>query len=109
MRIVQRVAQFVSVILLLVTCSALSAQNPTAQKDNHPIRNIVLVHGAWADASGWKGVFHLLTKRVLALQDGPCILVAHSYGGAVMDGSWDRSIRRRFGVHRSPYAGCRGE
>jgi pimeloyl-ACP methyl ester carboxylesterase len=71
------------------------------------VRNIVLVHGAWADGSGWKGVYDILvkdgynvsivqepetsfkedvaaTKRVLALQDGPCILVAHSYGGAVI-------------------------
>ena len=71
------------------------------------MRNIVLVHGAWADGSGWKGVYDILvkdgykvsivqepetsfkedvaaTKRILALQDGPCILVAHSYGGAVI-------------------------
>jgi len=72
-----------------------------------PIRNIVLVHGAWADGSGWKGVYDILihdgyrvsivqipetsfredvaaTKRVLSQEDGPCILVAHSYGGAVI-------------------------
>jgi len=71
------------------------------------VKNIVLVHGAWADGSGWKGVYDILgkdgynvsvvqepettfnddvaaTKRTLALQDGPCILVAHSYGGAVI-------------------------
>jgi pimeloyl-ACP methyl ester carboxylesterase len=95
------------VLLLLVACSALYAQNTKAQNENRPIRNIVLVHGAWADASGWKGVYDILvkdgfnvsmvqepetsfkddvaaTKRVLALQDGPCILVAHSYGGAVI-------------------------
>jgi len=78
-----------------------------AQNAQHPIRNIVLVHGAWADGSGWKGVYDILvkdgykvsivqepetsfaedvaaTKRVLGLHDGPCILVAHSYGGAVI-------------------------
>ena len=67
----------------------------------------MLVHGAWADGSGWKGVYDILvkdgynvsivqepettfkedvaaTKRVLALQNGKCILVAHSYGGAVI-------------------------
>jgi pimeloyl-ACP methyl ester carboxylesterase len=72
-----------------------------------PVKNIVLVHGAWADGSGRKGVYDILvkdgynvsivqepetsfqedvaaTKRVLAQQDGPCILVAHSYGGAVI-------------------------
>ncbi len=90
-------------ILTCVLCwCALSAQdNP------RPVRNIVLVHGAWADGSGWKGVHDILvkdgyavsvvqepetsfqedvaaTKRVIAQQDGPCILVAHSYGGAVI-------------------------
>jgi pimeloyl-ACP methyl ester carboxylesterase len=103
-------ARFVGIVLPLVACSALSGQNPSAQKSaqqgDHRIRNIVLVHGAWADGSGWKGVYDILvkdfhvsmvqepetsfkddvaaTKRVLALQDGPCILVAHSYGGAVI-------------------------
>jgi pimeloyl-ACP methyl ester carboxylesterase len=87
---------------LLLTCGALLAQN--AQRG---VRNIVLVHGAWADGSAWRGVYDILvrdgynvsivqepetsfqdevtaTKRILALQNGPCILVAHSYGGAVI-------------------------
>jgi pimeloyl-ACP methyl ester carboxylesterase len=78
-----------------------------AQKEGSSVRNIVLVHGASADGSAWKGVYDILakdgykvsivqepetsfkedvaaTKRILALQDGPCILVAHSYGGAVI-------------------------
>jgi len=86
----------------LLNCGVLLAQKPAPQ-----IHNIVLVHGAWADGSGWKGVYDLLvkdsynvsivqepetsfkedvaaTKRVLAQQDGKCILVAHSYGGAVI-------------------------
>ena len=112
MLIFRRMVQFVGVVLLLVSGPSLSAQYPEAQNtkaqnENRPIRNIVLVHGAWADASGWKGVYDILvkdgfnvsmvqepetsfkddvtaTKRVLALQDGPCILVAHSYGGAVI-------------------------
>ncbi|HVF54542.1 MAG TPA: alpha/beta hydrolase [Pyrinomonadaceae bacterium] len=69
--------------------------------------NVVLVHGAWADGSGWEGVYRILTKdgyrvsvvqhptisladdvaatrRVLAAQDGPVVLVGHSYGGAVI-------------------------
>jgi pimeloyl-ACP methyl ester carboxylesterase len=97
-------------VLDLTTAPALAA----------PVKNIVLVHGAWADGSGWRGVYDILvkdgynvrivqepetsfqedvaaTKRVLAQQDGPCILVAHSYGGA------------RFGVHRCPHARCWGE
>ncbi len=79
----------------------------TVQAQNSSVKNVVLVHGAWADGSGWRGVYDILvkdgynvslvqepetsfqddvaaTKRVLALQDGPCILVAHSYGGAVI-------------------------
>src|SRR5438067_12057334 len=96
----RRISQ--SLLLLLLTCCALSAQSEKGR-----VRNIVLVHGAWADGSGWKGVYDILvkdgynvsivqepetsfkedvaaTKRILALQDGPCILVAHSYGGAVI-------------------------
>src|SRR6266550_1989435 len=96
--------QSVCIVLLLLTGCAGSV---SAQKQEHRVRNIVLVHGAWADGSGWKGVHDILvkddykvsivqepetsfkedvaaTKRVLALQDGPCILVAHSYGGAVI-------------------------
>jgi pimeloyl-ACP methyl ester carboxylesterase len=83
----------------------LGTQRSQAQKP--VVKNIVLVHGAWADGSGWKGVYDILVKegfkvsivqepetsfqndvtavkRVLALQDGPSILVAHSYGGAVV-------------------------
>src|SRR5678816_3155929 len=94
--------QYLCIALLILTCSQLSAQNKEAR-----VRNIVLVHGAWVDGSGWKGVYDILvkdgykvsivqepltsfqedvaaTKRVLALQDGPCIVVAHSYGGAVI-------------------------
>src|ERR1700732_5145994 len=102
MRVVRGISQSLCIVLLLLTCRAVSAQN-----EEHRIRNIVLVHGAWADGSGWKGVYDILvkdgynvsivqepetsfkddvaaTKRVLALQDGPYILVAHSYGGAVI-------------------------
>jgi pimeloyl-ACP methyl ester carboxylesterase len=72
-----------------------------------PIRNIVLVHGAWVDGSGWKPVYEILTRdgynvslvqepltsladdvaatrRTIALQTGPVILVSHSYGGTVI-------------------------
>jgi pimeloyl-ACP methyl ester carboxylesterase len=84
-----------------------TASSAAAASLGNRVRNIVLVHGAWADGSGWKGVQDILvkdgynvsivqepetsfkedvaaTKRALALQDGPCILVAHSYGGAVI-------------------------
>src|SRR5216110_2783080 len=71
------------------------------------MNNIVLVHGGFVDGSGWESVYQILkedgynvsivqnptisleddvavTKRVLAAQDGPAILVGHSYGGAVI-------------------------
>ena len=71
------------------------------------LKNVVLVHGAWVDASGWKSVYEILkkegfnvtmvqepetsfaddvtaTKRVLDLQDGPTLLVGHSYGGSII-------------------------
>jgi pimeloyl-ACP methyl ester carboxylesterase len=67
-------------------------------------KNVILVHGAWADGSSWSKVIPLLTskglnvvavqihlasladdvattKRAIALQDGPVVLVGHSYGG----------------------------
>src|ERR1700722_16309496 len=72
-----------------------------------PVKNIVLVHGAWVNGSGWKPVYEILAKhgyhvsiaehpltsfgddvtavkRVLSMQDGPIILVGHSYGGAII-------------------------
>ncbi|WP_371543548.1 alpha/beta hydrolase [Streptomyces sp. NBC_00554] len=72
-----------------------------------PVRNVVLVHGAYADGSSWSEVIERLqsagmnvtsvqnpltsladdvaaTERALALQDGPTILAAHSWGGTVI-------------------------
>ncbi|MFD1714859.1 alpha/beta fold hydrolase [Amnibacterium flavum] len=79
------------------------------------IKNVVLVHGAFADGSGWRGVYENLTsrgyrvsivqnpltsfeadvaatRRVLDQQDGPAILVGHSWGGTVITeaGSHDK-------------------
>jgi pimeloyl-ACP methyl ester carboxylesterase len=110
MRAARGMPRLLCIALLLLSCCALSVENLSAQNNNkeaHGVRNIVLVHGAWADGSGWKGVYDILvkdgynvsivqepetsfqedvaaTKRILALRDGPCILVAHSYGGAVI-------------------------
>lgn len=75
--------------------------------ENQAVRNVVLVHGAFADGSGWRGVYDDLTqrgykvsvvqnpltsladdvaatKRVLDRQNGPVILVGHSYGGTII-------------------------
>src|SRR6478735_3129691 len=72
-----------------------------------PIQNVVLVHGAWVDGSGWRAVHDILvskgfhvtevqepetsfaadvaaTRRILDLQDGPTLLVGHSYGGSII-------------------------
>ncbi len=57
--------------------------------------NIILVHGAWADGSSWSAVIEDLQangykvtaarlRQVLALQEGPTILVGHSYGGQII-------------------------
>ena len=71
-----------------------------------PVRNVVLVHGGFVDGSGWQGVYDLLkqdgyhvgvvqnptlslegdvagTREIIDEQDGPVVLVGHSYGGAV--------------------------
>ncbi|MFN3932093.1 MAG: alpha/beta fold hydrolase [Brevundimonas sp.] len=80
---------------------------PAPAEPAEAVRNIVLVHGAFADGSGWRGVYDELTsrgyrvsivqnpltsfeddvaatRRVLARQNGPSILVGHSYGGSVI-------------------------
>jgi pimeloyl-ACP methyl ester carboxylesterase len=90
----------------LVAC-ATAEPAPARISENQTVRNVVLVHGAFADGSGWRGVYDDLTargyrvsvvqnpmtsfqddvnstRRILAQQDGPTILVGHSYGGAVI-------------------------
>lgn len=84
-----------------------SAQSSKGTPHGKPATNVVLVHGAFADGSGWRRVYDELTrrgyrvtivqnpltsladdvaatKRVLARQDGPTILVGHSWGGTVI-------------------------
>jgi pimeloyl-ACP methyl ester carboxylesterase len=86
------------------------AQTTAAQPSN--IHNVILVHGAWADGSSWDKVIPLLeekgfhvtavhlpfttlsedaatVERAVALQDGPVLLVGHSYGGAVITEAGD--------------------
>src|SRR5580693_8239671 len=78
-----------------------------ANNSNSALPTIVLVHGGFVDGSGWEDVYRILkkdgyrvgivqnpttsladdvaaTKRVIAQQNGPVILVGHSYGGAVI-------------------------
>ncbi|MFC0387541.1 alpha/beta fold hydrolase [Muricoccus vinaceus] len=88
---------------------AVTSFSAHAQSSNPPVpaHNVVLVHGAWADGSSWEKVIPILqaaglhvtavqnpltslaaadaeTRRVLALQDGPTVLVGHSYGGTII-------------------------
>jgi len=78
-----------------------------SQTSTAGVKNILLVHGGFVDGSGWQGVYNALkknsyaitivqnptqtleedvavTKRAIAVQNGPVILVGHSYGGVVI-------------------------
>jgi pimeloyl-ACP methyl ester carboxylesterase len=106
-RLSRSLASTCAVALLL-----LAPQFASAQSSFSGVKNIVLVHGAFADGSSWSKVIPLLeaegyhvvavqnpltsladdvaaTKRILALQDGPVILVGHSWGGAVITQAGD--------------------
>src|SRR6266436_3515061 len=101
---VQTLAGTVSVGALLFGFGDV-AMSQTSQPGN--VRNVVLVHGGWVDGSGWEGVYKALkkngysvtivqeatasladdvaaTKLAIASENGPVILVGHSYGGAVI-------------------------
>jgi pimeloyl-ACP methyl ester carboxylesterase len=90
-----------AIILSTIIGSAPKAEAQT------PVKNVVIVHGAFADGSGFKGIYNILTKkgynvtvvqnpltslkddvdatnRVIDKQDGPVILVGHSWGGTVI-------------------------
>ena len=95
--------QFIAGVFAMVLLS----QQAFSQQDSKGVKNIVLVHGAFADGSSWERVIPILhksgynvvsvqnpltsleddvaaTKRAIALMDGPVLLVAHSYGGMVI-------------------------
>ena len=97
------VRSFVLAIVLSALWACVSAQ----ASDKGPVSNVVLVHGAWADGSGWQRVHDILrargyrvsvvqipltslaadaaaVQRVLARQTGAALLVGHSYGGMVI-------------------------
>src|SRR6267378_2258693 len=103
MKILQRFAALAAA--LTVTFASQAALAGTAAPIK--VHNVVLVHGAYADGSSWSEVIPLLqraglhvasvqnpltsfaddveaTRRVLALQDGPTVLVGHSYAGMVI-------------------------
>src|SRR5262245_64394567 len=105
-----KLAQTVLAASIGVT-TALSGVSP-AQAQSQPVKHILLVHGAFADGTSWGKVipileargFHVVavqnpltsleddanaTRRLIALQDGPVILVGHSWGGAVITEAGD--------------------
>ena len=94
-------------LLVSAASLALAATAVPAAAQNLGVKNVVLVHGGFVDGSGWEGVYNILkkkgynvsivqnpttslatdvafTKRVIAAQDGPVLLVGHSYGGVVI-------------------------
>lgn len=97
-----------SLALASVTAMALSSNAGAANSaDKAPVKNVVLVHGGFVDGSGWQKVYNVLkndgynvtivqnpttsladdvavTRRAIAQQDGPVVLVGHSYGGVVV-------------------------
>lgn len=111
-----------SILAAIAAAAAVVAASTSAQPaDQIPasqsVRNVVLVHGAFADGSGWRGVYDDLTqrgykvtivqnpltsladdvaatKRAIALQDGPTVLVGHSWGGVVItEAGIDRKVK----------------
>lgn len=103
---IKNVALAAATATALVGC-AQPDQTQARIPDDQTVRNVVLVHGAFVDGSGWRGVYDELTARgyrvsivqnpltsleddvaattrVLAAQDGPAILVGHSWGGTVI-------------------------
>ncbi len=93
--------------MLIASAATLLAASIAPSQAADPIKNIVLVHGAFADGSGWQPVFERLvkkgyhvsvvqepetslaedvaaTKRVIDMQDGPVVLVGHSWGGQII-------------------------
>src|SRR5476649_1521525 len=97
----QKLLRAMTALMITASTNAQSAPSPIADV------TIVLVHGALIDGSSWRGVYDVLTKdgyrvsivqqpltgfdedvsatkRVLDQQDGPVILVGHSYGGSII-------------------------
>jgi pimeloyl-ACP methyl ester carboxylesterase len=97
-----KIKLFTATLFLMLSSYCIAQIAPAAR-----INNIILIHGAFVDGSGWKPVYDILrkegyhvtvvqqpltsyqndvdaTNRIIELQNGPCILVAHSYGGAII-------------------------
>ena len=107
MKLSQTCRSAVIATMMLILLPGLRMRGFAQATSPRGVKNIVLVHGAWADGSCWSKVIALLeakglhvvavqnpltsladdvaaTKRIIALQDGPVILVGHSYAGVVI-------------------------
>ena len=119
-------------MLAATLVGAASLAIPVQAQTTRPARarNVVLIHGAWADGSSWSEVVARLqaagmhvtavqnpltsladsvaaTRRALARQDGPTVLVAHSWGGTVLSevGADDKVSALVYVAARAPDAG----
>jgi pimeloyl-ACP methyl ester carboxylesterase len=97
------VTMCIALLAIIVPTVKALGQTPPAER----VKTVLLIHGAWADGTSWSKVIPLLeakglrvvavqipltsfaddvaaTQRAIALEDGPLLLVGHSYGGAVI-------------------------
>ncbi|MDX3914785.1 MULTISPECIES: alpha/beta hydrolase [Olivibacter] len=94
-------------LIVAVVLANLAVVAPQALAQKKKVKNVVIVHGAFADGSGWKSIYDILsakgyevsivqnpltslkddveaTNRIIDRQDGPVVLVGHSWGGTVI-------------------------
>ena len=117
--------------LLAATVAAMALSSTAGAANPTPAKNVVLVHGGFVDGSGWQKVYNILkkdgynvtivqnpttsladdvafTKRAIAQQDGPVVLVGHSYGGVVIsEAGTDPKVERL--VYIAAFAPDEGE
>jgi pimeloyl-ACP methyl ester carboxylesterase len=121
---------FLAAVMAVVVSPLAHAGDSASGPGDGPVKNVVLVHGAFADGSGWRGVYDDLTlrgyrvtivqnpltsladdvqatRRVLDRQDGPTILVGHSWGGTVITeaGTHDKVVGLVYVSALAPDAG----
>ncbi|WPP48718.1 alpha/beta hydrolase [Catalinimonas niigatensis] len=103
---VERMITSLAITFMIIAGVTLFTISAKAQTDTE-VKNIILVHGAFIDGSGWQGVYQILTEkgynvtvtqnslssleadvetlnRAIERQNGPVILVGHSYGGSII-------------------------
>ncbi|HEV3029779.1 MAG TPA: alpha/beta hydrolase [Planctomycetota bacterium] len=100
-------SKLANILITSILSGTLFIGGPAMARTHGSVKNVVLVHGAFADGSSWAKIIPLLqakglkvtsvaipltsfaddvaaTKRAIAAQDGPVLLVGHSYGGVVI-------------------------